>query len=76
MMSESRVMRLGDKSKWREHMESMAETVDQECFLEHVWPGEWQKSYATIDEAFFACAESMTPAQFCKELRESGCRDE
>ena len=81
MMSESRVMRLGDKPDWQTNMET--ESIDMECFLEHVHP-DWKEKYSMIEDghlyydrerAFYDHCEMMTPIEFKKALDESGCRE-
>ena len=55
--------------------DSLLESIDLECFLDHIAPGEWER-FIDKEMAFDFFTRDMTPQELKKELDESECRNE
>ena len=55
--------------------DSLLESIDLECFLDHIAPGEWER-FIVKEMAFDFFTRDMTPQELKKALDESECRNE
>ena len=62
------------KPLWQAAAEKVMEEMDVEVFLDHEFPGEWQK-FGDKWNAFHHLTRYMTQIQFKKALDDSGCRE-
>ena len=68
-------MKKMNEIQWLAYRLNVIDDIDLGCFLDHHWPGEWQKFGCDKDIAFEQLTEYMSLEEFTEALDESCCWD-